>query len=157
MSPTPLRQHASSTTSVGSRKARGFTLIEILVVVVVIGILAAVAVPHFSRAREKALVAAMTADLRAAAFYEELYAAGHAGTYFSGAATDASPLEGFQTSKDITVTLTVHTPSGSPAGSGMEWNAVARHAGTSKQCEMSGGRISCLTREDVATGEIPPD
>ena len=42
----------------------GFTLIELLIVVVVIGILAAIAVPNFLRAMEKSRVSRMAADLK---------------------------------------------------------------------------------------------
>lgn len=51
----------------------GFTLVELLIVVVVIGILATIAIPKFGQLRERAYVAAVTSDLRAMAAQQEIY------------------------------------------------------------------------------------
>ena len=48
------------------QKNRGFTLIEILIVVAIIGIIAAIAIPMIRRARMSANEAAALGDLRAA-------------------------------------------------------------------------------------------
>jgi type IV pilus assembly protein PilA len=56
-------------------KARtsGFTLIELLIVVVIIGILAAIAIPKFSSTKSQAFLAAMRSDLRNLATAQEGY------------------------------------------------------------------------------------
>jgi prepilin-type N-terminal cleavage/methylation domain-containing protein len=43
---------------------RGFTLIELIVVAVILGLLASIAIERFANAKEKTYVAAMKADLR---------------------------------------------------------------------------------------------
>jgi prepilin-type N-terminal cleavage/methylation domain-containing protein len=58
-----------------NKKEKGFTLIELMIVVAIIGILAAIAIPQFSAYRVKAFNAAGESDLRNAKLAEEaLYA-----------------------------------------------------------------------------------
>ena len=52
---------------------KGFTLIELLIVVVIIGILAAIAIPKFANTKEKAFVSTMKSDLRNLMTAEETY------------------------------------------------------------------------------------
>jgi prepilin-type N-terminal cleavage/methylation domain-containing protein len=52
---------------------KGFTLIELLIVVVIIGILAAIAIPKFANTKEKAYLASMKSDLRNMVTAEEAY------------------------------------------------------------------------------------
>jgi type IV pilus assembly protein PilA len=52
---------------------KGFTLIELLIVVVIIGILAAIAIPKFANTKNKAYVTAMKSDLRNLVTAEEAF------------------------------------------------------------------------------------
>jgi len=92
----------------------GFTLIELLIVVVIIGILAAIAIPKFSSTKSQAFLAAMRSDLRNLATAEEGY-------YYSNNSysNNLSQLN-FLTSAGVTVTVPEATAGG--------WSGSATHA-----------------------------
>jgi prepilin-type N-terminal cleavage/methylation domain-containing protein len=102
---------------------QGFTLIELLIVVVIIGILAAIAIPKFANTKEKAVVSAMRSDLRNLASVQETYWTNNA-TYYGGVIPDL-PNYQFQPSQNITITVV----SADPAG----WSAQATAPGYSTQ------------------------
>jgi type II secretion system protein G len=52
---------------------KGFTLIELLIVVVIIGILAAIAIPKFAATKDKAKLASIKSDLRNLMTAQEAY------------------------------------------------------------------------------------
>ena len=66
-----------------TRIRKGFTLIELLIVVVIIGILAAIAIPKFANTKTKAYQTAMKSDLRNLVTAEEAFFSdsGHYKTY----------------------------------------------------------------------------
>ena len=137
-----------------TQNRKGFTLIEVVVVTVVIGVLAAVAVPRLAGSKDKAYVDAMKADLHTIAIYEEQFAAENHGQYFGGTATTDSPLNGFTPSKDVTMTLVAFNILGSQLA---DWTATVKHSQTSQSCEMRSGEITCTTGNALTTGILAPN
>jgi type IV pilus assembly protein PilA len=68
------------------RTRKGFTLIELLIVVVIIGILAAIAIPKFANTKSKAYITAMKSDLRNLVTAEEAFFADS--SRYTGTITD---------------------------------------------------------------------
>ena len=71
---------------------KGFTLIELLIVVVIIGILAAIAIPKFANTKQKAIVASMKSDLRNLVTAQEAFFSDN--NDYAGSTTSAAQTNG---------------------------------------------------------------
>ncbi len=69
---------------------KGFTLVEIMIVVAIIALLAAIAIPNLLQARITANTAAAKANVRALATAAETYSTANAGAYPADVATLAT-------------------------------------------------------------------
>ena len=114
---------------------RAFTLIELLIVVIIIGILAAIAIPKFSSNREKAYITQMKSDLRNLATAQEGYYQDWQ-VYATATATGVVNKQGTVLWAPTTGTTLV--PSGT-AGNTTGWNAQVRRSGTSESCSLFQG------------------
>jgi type IV pilus assembly protein PilA len=112
---------------------KGFTLIELLIVVVIIGILAAIAIPKFANTKEKTYVAAMKSDLRNLVTAEEGYLGDNL-IYYGGALPNAAFQ--YRPTTGVTVTIVAATTSG--------FQATAAHTSTSRTCAIFYGNIAAV-------------
>jgi len=92
-----------------SGEETGFTLVELLVVMLILGILAAIAIPSFFNQRNKARDADAKAAARTAQTAIETFATDNNGSYAGVAATDLTRIEPTLTGKTITVTSTANS------------------------------------------------
>jgi type IV pilus assembly protein PilA len=96
-----------------SRSRQGFTLIELLVVVVVLGILAALAIPKFQNTKGRTYAAALKSDLKNVASMQE--------DYFYHNETYASSVEALSFASTEGVTIHI------AEADGRGWSATSTH------------------------------
>ena len=120
---------------------KGFTLIELLIVVVIIGILAAIAIPKFANTKEKAYIASMKSDLRNLVTAEEAFFADsvkYTQTVGAGGVQ-------FSTTSGVTGPTIATTADG--------WTAWVSHTTTTKSCAIYVGStaLAPATKEGAPT------
>jgi type IV pilus assembly protein PilA len=88
------------------RGEKGFTLIELLVVVIIIGILAAIAIPAFLKQREKAWGASVVSDVKNATTAAEAFATDNNGLFTGMDTAKLQSSAGLTLSPDVTIVAT---------------------------------------------------
>jgi prepilin-type N-terminal cleavage/methylation domain-containing protein len=116
--------------TIGRRSDTGFTLIELLIVVVIIGILAAIAIPKFSNSKGRAIVSQMKSDLRNMVTAQEAYMS-DALTYHPGPVPSATL--SYDPSGNVSITLSDVSNTG--------WAATATSPSTSRTCAIFVGSV----------------
>lgn len=110
------------------RRRRGFTFVELLVVMALIGALSSMAVPRFREYKARAYIATMQSDLGNLKIAEESYWAEH-----QKYATDTSSLE-LRISTNVAITISSRDVIGG-------YTAVAKHSNVpDRQCQTAMGR-----------------
>ncbi len=107
---------------------KGFTLIELLIVVVIIGILAAIAIPKFANSKEQAYIASMKSDLRLLGTAQEAFFSDSGQVYASSVASLGTTYHASQGN-------TIRIYSASQSG----WRGLATNAYTVRQCKVRFG------------------
>lgn len=105
-----------------TRRNQAFTLLELLVVILIIGVLAAIAIPQFLRQRDKAFITAMKSDLRNLVTAQETFRADSA--RYTPSRSDVS--KSWRESSGVTVFINEATNNG--------WSATAKHTATTRTC-----------------------
>lgn len=120
---------------------KGFTLIELLIVVVIIGILAAIAIPKFASTKDKAKLASIKTDIRNFMTAQEGYFSDFA-TYGTYAQLQAN--QGFVLSSGNAATASAGTPGG--------YNITVNNtsiSGTPNACHVNTGGGTASTLDGV--------
>lgn len=118
---------------------RGFTLVEVIIVLAIIGLLATIVIPKFTSSKDKALVTSMKSDLRNLMTAEELHKVD------SGSYVVSFPPNVWSPSTGVTGPTIVLTGDG--------WTATVGHVSSTRTCAIFVGSTSLppAAVEGVAT------
>jgi prepilin-type N-terminal cleavage/methylation domain-containing protein len=107
-----------------SSRATGFTLVELLIVIVIVGILVAIAIPQFHYTRERAFTATMKHDLKNLSTAQE--------AYFIDNQAYSGTLGGLTTGMKLSTGVSISISNATGTG----FDATATHARTALTCSL---------------------
>ena len=110
------------------RTARGFTIVEGIIVLAIIGLLVTIVIPRFSSSRDRALIASMKSDLHNLVTMEESWKAD------SGSYTTSFPTSVWSPSTGVTGVSINLTGDG--------WTALIGHTSSTHTCAVFVGSTS---------------
>jgi len=123
------------------RTENGFTLVELLIVTVILGVLAAIGIPRYNQMRARSFMTTVASDLRNLAHQQEIYY----NTQYTFA-SDLAELEGVE-SEGVTITINEADNAG--------WAATATHAGIpAEQCGIYHGAANPGSGAPAATQSL---
>jgi prepilin-type N-terminal cleavage/methylation domain-containing protein len=125
------------------KRPNGFTLVELLVIMVIIGILAAIALPKLTGAREKAYMSSMESDIRNLAASQEIYHSENL-SY-----TDDLTALGARSSQGVTIAIQDFNNT--------SWSVLTTHSGTPRTCAAFYGPDVAAVAPATTQGEITCD
>jgi type IV pilus assembly protein PilA len=144
-----------------AKEESGFTLVELLVVMLILGLLAAIAIPAFFNQRDKAKDSSAKEMARTAETAMETYATDHNGVYTS---VDATALNAIENSINITTSTTDPYLSDASSSAPKGWSVTVTSPATSNTFTIArsattgqltfscatGGKAGCPTGGDWA-------
>jgi len=119
-----------------ARNRNGFTVIELLIVIVIIGILAAIAIPKFAGSKDRDYASQMTTDLRNLVTAEEAFFA------------DSTRYTNNLTSLKFQSTNGVNPPAISIVPGAKAWSATITHSNTATKCGIGVNTINPVATSD---------
>ncbi len=126
-----------------TRADEGFTLIELMVVILIIGILMAIAIPSFIAVRNRGYASSAKANRSTAVKTMELYATDHDGSYVGGNAAALHALETSITFADAAGAAGVAYVHGQ-AADGYVIEVLGRDGTTYTATKAAGGAVTYL-------------
>jgi type IV pilus assembly protein PilA len=136
-----------------SRSESGFTLVELLVVMLILGLLAAIAIPSFFNQRDKARDADAKALVRTAQTAMETYATDHAGSYTGAAAADLIGIEETLNEADLAGAEDGDALTATPNGAGDGYTVTVASRNTPNTFSITRANTGTVTFDCTVDGE----